>query len=203
MSKSLATAALVAIAGGIAIPIAAAEIITFNIALSGSQEVPPNPSPGTGSAHITIDTVTRFVQVSGTVSGLMAPVTAGHVHGLAAPGATAGVLIAFTTIPITIAGNFSGSGFLSVANFDGLMNGLTYVNIHTLAYPGGEIRGQIVIPPPCPGDINDDELINGKDLVVVLGGWGPCNGCTADINDDGNVDGQDLALVLGGWGPCP
>lgn len=29
------------------------------------------------------------------------------------------------------------------------------------------------------------------------------DGCLADLNDDGLVNGTDLAIVLGGWGPCP
>ena len=29
------------------------------------------------------------------------------------------------------------------------------------------------------------------------------DGCIADLNDDGVVNGTDLAIVLGGWGPCP
>jgi len=57
-------------------------------------------------------------------------------------------------------------------------------------------------PAPCPGNLNGDDVVDGNDLAIVLGGWGPCPGCVADINDDGVVDGNDLAVVLGGWGPC-
>jgi len=55
----------------------------------------------------------------------------------------------------------------------------------------------------CPGDLSDGGIVDGNDLAIVLGSWGPCEGCIADINDDGVVDGSDLAIVLGGWGPCP
>jgi len=55
---------------------------------------------------------------------------------------------------------------------------------------------------PCaPADLNCDGAVDGNDLAIVLGGWGPCGSpCIADINDDGIVDGNDLAIVLGAWG---
>lgn len=56
---------------------------------------------------------------------------------------------------------------------------------------------------PCsPADFNCDGVVDGNDLVVLLGGWGQCRAapCIADINDDGVIDGTDLAIVLGAWG---
>lgn len=149
MTKSLASIALVAIAGAAATPVATAEIFTVTVLLSGLEEVPPTGSPGTGSADVTIDTVTRFVQVSGQFSGLIGTVTAGHIHGLAAPGSTAGVIFGFTVPVGASSGSFSGSGIMSVAQFDGLMNNLTYLNIHSTVNPGGEIRGQVIVPAPA------------------------------------------------------
>lgn len=197
MTKTLTSVALAAIAGIAASPMASADIQTFTVQIMGSQEVPPNPSPGTGSATITIDTVTRLVQVSGSFSGMTAGCTAGHLHGLAGPGASAGVIFGFTVPAGATSGSFSGSSVLSVANFNGLMNGLTYVNIHSSSFPGGELRGQVIVPDPA--DLNQDGDVDGKDLALVLGSWGPCAGCVADITDDGVVDGNDLAIVLGGW----
>jgi len=55
----------------------------------------------------------------------------------------------------------------------------------------------------CIGDLNGKGGVDGSDLAIVLGGWGPCSDCLADITDDGIVDGNDLAIVLGHWGPCP
>lgn len=53
-----------------------------------------------------------------------------------------------------------------------------------------------------PGDFNDDGIVDGADLAVMLGAWGPCgdpDNCPADLNGDGEVDGSDLALLLGNW----
>jgi hypothetical protein len=54
----------------------------------------------------------------------------------------------------------------------------------------------------CIGDINNDGMVDGTDLAIVLGSWGKCVGCASDINGDDIVDGADLAIVLGNWGPC-
>jgi hypothetical protein len=55
----------------------------------------------------------------------------------------------------------------------------------------------------CVGDMNNDGVVNGADLGLLLGAWGSCPGCIQDINQDGVVNGADLGLLLGAWGPCP
>lgn len=53
------------------------------------------------------------------------------------------------------------------------------------------------------GDLNFDGLVNGADVTVVLGNWGPCGEacCPGDANGDGMVDGADITVVLGNWAP--
>jgi hypothetical protein len=60
------------------------------------------------------------------------------------------------------------------------------------------------LPEPCPGDLNNDGVVNGADIAVLLGFWG-LNGkpVDADITGDGLVDGADLAMLLSSWGACP
>lgn len=62
-------------------------------------------------------------------------------------------------------------------------------------------------PAPCDGDLNGCGTVDGQDLAILLGAWGPCEGgaagCLGDINNSGAVDGADLAVLLGGWGACP
>ncbi|MBX3354468.1 MAG: hypothetical protein KF724_02080 [Phycisphaeraceae bacterium] len=53
---------------------------------------------------------------------------------------------------------------------------------------------------PRPEDLNSDGSVDGADLALLLGQWGPCDGCAADLNGDGTVNGADLALLLGAWG---
>ena len=68
----------------------------------------------------------------------------------------------------------------------------------------GPFNVEIVVPAPpaCPADLNQDGVVNGADLGLMLGSWGPCPGCSADLNQDGIVNGADLGLLLGSWGPC-
>lgn len=51
------------------------------------------------------------------------------------------------------------------------------------------------------GDVNGDGAVNGADVTVILGEWGPCNDpcCVADLNGDGKINGADLLIVLGKW----
>jgi len=58
--------------------------------------------------------------------------------------------------------------------------------------------------PTCPCDLDGSGSVDGTDLAIVLGSWGPCaSGCSADLNGDGEVSGNDLGSLLAGWGPCP
>ena len=52
----------------------------------------------------------------------------------------------------------------------------------------------------CAGDLNNDFVVDGMDLAILLGAWSK-KGC-ADIDGSGTVDGADLTLLLGGWGEC-
>ena len=51
------------------------------------------------------------------------------------------------------------------------------------------------------GDLNQDGIVDGADLTMLLGSWGQCakQYCVADINQDGVIDGTDLTLLLGSW----
>lgn len=55
-------------------------------------------------------------------------------------------------------------------------------------------------PTSVPGDLNDDGIVDGADLTVLLSMWGECFGCVADFNGDNIVNGADLTTLLGYWG---
>ena len=110
----------------------------MNVPLSAKNEVPPNASTAVGMARVYLDGMTLKWTV--TYSGTTGPVTAGHFHGPAAPGANAGVALPFTG---SMASPIEGSASLTQAQVDQLKAGLWYVNLHTAANPGGEIRGQV------------------------------------------------------------
>ena len=108
--------------------------------LDGKSETPPNTSAGTGTADIDYDAATKKLTWKLTYSGLSGPATAGHFHGPAEPGKNAGVAVA---IPNAGTSPVSGSATLTDAQAADLTAGKYYVNIHTAANPGGEIRGQV------------------------------------------------------------
>ena len=110
----------------------------MTVPLSGKNEVPPNASTAVGSARVSLDGMNLKWTV--TYSGTTGPVTAGHFHGPAAPGANAGVVLPFTG---SMASPIEGSATLTQAQVDQLKAGLWYVNLHTAANPGGELRGQV------------------------------------------------------------
>ena len=57
------------------------------------------------------------------------------------------------------------------------------------------------IYPECIGDVNNDRIVNGADLTMILGAWGSSDS-DADLDGNGTVGGEDLSLVLGFWGYC-
>lgn len=128
-------------------PAAAFDTHVFPVTLSGAFEVPPVATGGSGSCTVTLDDVTGAVSVSGSFTGLTSNATLAHIHGLAAAGANAGVIVTLTETGGT-SGTVSGAGVLTPAQITGMLGGLTYVNIHTSINGGGELRGQIMAAVP-------------------------------------------------------
>lgn len=54
----------------------------------------------------------------------------------------------------------------------------------------------------CVADLNGDGAVNGSDLGIMVGQWGPCSDCDSDVDGDGMVDGTDLGALFGAWGMC-
>jgi CHRD domain-containing protein len=108
--------------------------------LDGKSETPPNASAGAGTADIDYDAASKKLTWKLTYSGLSGPATAAHFHGPAEVGKNAGVAVA---IPNATTSPNEGSATLTDAQAADLLAGKYYVNVHTAANPGGEIRGQV------------------------------------------------------------
>jgi hypothetical protein len=114
----------------------------MTVEMDAKDEVPPNDSAGKATAQLTYDKDSKVLTWSITYSGLTGPATAAHFHGPAAAGANAGVALPIGVAPSPIVGKAT----LTDAQASDMLAGKWYMNMHTDAHKGGEIRGQ-VIPP--------------------------------------------------------
>lgn len=116
-------------------------IVTFTATLNGASEVPANNSMATGTANFTYDKTTYILKGTVTFTGITP--NSGHIHK-AAVGENGGVIFPLTSAtPLTSPVNFTSPPLNEEQRAD-LMNNLYYVNLHTTAFPNGEIRGQLM-----------------------------------------------------------
>lgn len=128
------------LAGAVAWHAGQAAQTAYKATLSGKSEVPPVAGNGSGSATVTADPATKQVSWTVTYSGLSGPAAAAHIHCGAAAGANAGVAVSLGS---NLASPIKGSAAMTDAQLADLSAGKCYVNIHTAANKGGEIRGQL------------------------------------------------------------
>lgn len=115
--------------------------VPLQATLAGPNERPtPNNSTATGAFTGTVDTVSRVLSYTVTYSGLTP--TMGHLHRITPNSTTfsGGVEVPFASLTSPITGTAT---LASKARVDSLLNGFYYANLHTSAYPAGEIRGNI------------------------------------------------------------
>jgi hypothetical protein len=139
LARTSAFAALFASAAFLASP-ASAEMVKMTATLDGAQQSPALDVPGKGTAEVTYDTDTKTVTWMVEYSGLSGDAAAAHFHGPADKGANAGVAVDFGG---NVASPIQGSATLTDAQAADLLAGKYYINIHTAANKGGEIRGQV------------------------------------------------------------
>ena len=173
------TALAIATALMFTVPVPAAYAIPmpFGTILSGANEVPSVASPGAGTAVVVLDPTAQTLQVIASFFGLTTPDTAAHIHCCAPLGTNAGVATtvpAFPGFPLGVTQGTYLSPLFSLTDpliynpafvtaqgglpqaeaalIAGIENDQTYFNIHTMANPGGEIRGQLeplgAVPEP-------------------------------------------------------
>ncbi|HEX8506171.1 MAG TPA: CHRD domain-containing protein [Hymenobacter sp.] len=117
--------------------------VELTAVVDGAQQADAKgPAPVTTSAT---GTFTGTYTKVGTVQKLNYTIvyqgltpTIAHIH-TGAPGTAGAVAIPFTNLASPITGTFT----LSPEQAENLLNNRMYVNIHTAAYGGGEIRGDI------------------------------------------------------------
>lgn len=114
----------------------------FQADLAGTNEVPPADVTATGTVQLWLNPGQGSVCFVLTASGLSAPAIAAHIH--AAPSGVNGSVV----VPLSVTADGSGSGCVENVSRD-LIGAIIhdpsayYVNVHTTAFPGGAIRGQL------------------------------------------------------------
>ena len=154
------------------LPASADSITTYTATLTASQDLDPitqSPpvSTATGSFTLTDDTTTGAWSYTLTFTGLTSDVTMAHIH-LGPPGVTGPIMFILfdygmppstTTTGETVSGTLTASNFVEdqLVGVDSMANALAnieageaYVNVHSVNYPDGEIRGQILASPSDP-----------------------------------------------------
>jgi len=120
--------------------------IPLTAILSGAAERPnPVDTTATGSGSFALEG--NLLRFDIRYAGLSSNSAAAHIHGPAPAAGATGVMIdlaSYHTGPLgATGGTFSGSVALTPAQKAAMLGGLTYVNVHSLAFGDGEIRGQI------------------------------------------------------------
>lgn len=163
--------------------------------LSGRQEVPPVSPSATGAATLDLDASRTTVVATVTVSGL-ADITAAHIH-VGAPGVDGPIIfpLALSSFISPLVVTLTSSHLLpapaqGINTFadavDAMLNGETYVNVHTTANPGGELRGQV-------GPVTLRAALNGAQEVPPAA-TGATGTMTLSLSNDQTVFSFSLSV---------
>ncbi len=120
--------------------LAAGPNVSLGGKLSGVNEVPANASVGTGTIEASLNQETRELKWKVVYSAMTGAVTAGHFHGPAETGKNTGVALGFKG---SVESPIEGAATITPEQAADLLAGKWYVNLHTKANPGGEIRAQL------------------------------------------------------------
>jgi hypothetical protein len=118
-----------------------AQAASFTANLAGGNEVPPNGSVNTGATFVRVDATTGVITWNTNSSIPQTSVTGHHIHS--------GIAGANGPIVANFGGLYTGTVTVPVATAAGIVANPAgfYVNLHTAAFPGGELRGQLAVLP--------------------------------------------------------
>jgi hypothetical protein len=110
----------------------------FSGTLTGAQQAPADTSSATGTGVAVIDPATRIMKAAIVTAGMLG--TVAHIH-IAPPG-VAGPIIFPMIEPVAGSGIWSTLATLTEAQFNGFKAGSYYFDVHSAAFPNGEVRAQ-------------------------------------------------------------
>jgi CHRD domain len=145
---------------------ASAQTITWCVHGTGSQVVPPSGSAAIARAIVKLDTASNLLTWTVIRSDITNLHLGTHFHGPAPVGQTAGI-----QLQVGVGPTLEGQAFLTAQQAADLQAGLWYLNFHTSAFPGGEMRGQV--DQLCQVDVSCTAFANSFDASgarLVTGG---------------------------------
>jgi Ca2+-binding RTX toxin-like protein len=217
----------------------------FSASANGAQEVPPNGSSATASLTAALSRGNDALAFSldivgldlgGQIAGSSNDISAIHFHN-GAPGVSGGIVFGFVGAPnndmdgdtdisapgFNVSGEWDaaeGQGTSLTAQIGNLLAGNLYVNIHTQAFSGGEIRGQVtsvdsgldqldvtaanigewetmqLLLEDDGGSVEFTTVLNGQTHTMVLQGVNEANLNVADFIFAGDVDESIVGSAL-------
>ncbi|MFO1011553.1 MAG: CHRD domain-containing protein [Planctomycetota bacterium] len=199
--------------GGLVLP-SAGRFRVLTGTLDATQVVPPAVSTATGTAIVTVDTLENVLYYTVTTTGLTSAEVAADIHGFAAVGANSPALFA-----LPLGTPKTGSAAYLEADEASILAGLTYVEVDTVGFPAGEIRGQLTEVPEVwddrdfadafylhVGDSSGNWIIGGttngnaqRNGVLVLNGTREIvrEGQPIDVNGNGLFDDDAFLNTFG------
>ena len=152
---------------------------------TGAQETPSTGATGLGTGSFTL--TQHGLEFNVTFDGLTGSIIAGHFHG-GAPGVAGSVARAIAAGEMITANTLAGvwkptdTSPLTAAFVTEMLKGNMYMNVHTSAFPGGELRGQIVLA----GGHGTGERLTGAEVVPPVAAPGRGTAATT-LTDQGMV----------------
>lgn len=188
MKNIIVTGMVIMLLGLLSLP-AAAQVF-FVAQLDGSQEGSSIVTSATGTAFAELSPDTKTLTYRITYANLDSTFTASHFH-LGAPGVSGGVVE-----PITFHGNTADSSWaIPDSLVASLMKGNIYINIHSLKYKSGEIRGQLKLAGGIGISMSLDGTQEGLQVPGTGTGWAIFANDTAGLIYHITIAGLTSALT--------
>jgi hypothetical protein len=175
--------------------------VFFVASLDGAQETPPVITKSTGTAWAVLSADMKSLTYGVTYAQLSDTLTISHFH-VGVPNVGGGVVH-----PITFSGNSSNGTWTNLPDtiISHLMAGDVYVNVHSKAHTGGEIRGQLTVAQGIGfmATLNGAQETPQNSSTATGTGWAVLDSVGARITYRLTVAGFDSVVSAGHFHDAP